>query len=647
MKRINSLVNDSVNEFAEDMSVKEKSNLKNEIIFMSGALLALFCGLIYKAIYPQQDVIVSFIYLAGVIIVGVPIVITAVKGLIKNDNSASMEILVSIAIAACLISDQYVIALLIPVILTFVHFLEEKSIVGGRDAIDALKKIQAHSAILIKNGVEIEVDVKILNVGDTIKVMPGMSVPIDGQIISGISSINQQSLTGESNPVYVKERDKVFAGTINIEGVLTVRVEKSYQDTSFQQIVALMEKTQNITVNETKVIDKFLTYYIPGAIIIAIMVWLFTKDISRAIAILVVSCPCGYMLVNSAPMLSAFSSATKHGIIIKNSNFINTLGDCDCIIFDKTGTITNGTMEAVGYHTSEGTDYEKLINTAVIAASNSLHPVSKSILKLCGQNHYEEGYTVTEYIGKGVSARRKEEVVYLGNKRWFAEMGYKVSDEYDAEGAVTWVAENNNVLGCIVFRDTPREDAKATIESLKSLGISEIVLLTGDNNDNAEKIKTVVGIDTMYSKMMPEEKLAKVRELKKEHKVIVVGDGINDALALKEADVGIAMGAMGSDTAIHSADIALMNNSLSNIPFVIDLARKTKKVVFQNIIIAFASSFLMIILAAVGLVSALLGAGLHNIGALIILLNSGKLLRENKDKNSRILLLEGLNEEEN
>lgn len=635
MKKLNTMVNDAATaDIITTLNTNEKNKMRNEILFLVGALVSLFTGLIYKRIFPEQDVVVSFIYLLGVLIIGLPIIITAAKGFIKNDITASMEILVAIAIVVSVIDNQYILAILIPIILTLVHFLEEKSIIGGRDAIESLKKIQVSTALLLNDGEETQVPAKSLQVGDLICIKAGMAVPIDGVIVSGTSSLNQQSLTGESQPVYVSIGEKVFAGTTNIDGVLNVEVTKEYNDTSFQQIVTLLEQTQNTTVAESRIIDKFMMYYLPTILIIATMVWLLTQDISRAIAILVVSCPCGYMLVTSAPMLAAFANGTKHGILIKNASFIDKLSGASCMVFDKTGTITKGYLEAINYHLEKAASYEELVSLANSVAYKSLHPVSHSIATLCENISFEKDFEVTEYIGKGVIGTKGDTEIKIGSYRWFQSLGFNLTDKYESEGATTWVAKNNALMGCLLFRDIAREDATEMMEELVDIGIRETVLLTGDNATAAERIKTAVGFDTMYSHMLPEDKLNKVKMLKENHTVVVVGDGINDSLALSEADVGIAMGAMGSDTAIQSADIALMSNNLANIPFIIRLAKKTKDAIMQNIVIAFFTSFIMIVLAATGIVSAIVGAILHNIGAFIVLINSGKILKIGKNEHN-------------
>jgi Cd2+/Zn2+-exporting ATPase/Cu+-exporting ATPase len=614
----------------EHISEKDKLMFRNSILSLSGALVCLAAGLIYGSIFPQQDVIQAFIYLAGISIIGIPMLVTAVQGLVSKNMKHAMEILVSIAMIISTLSGEFLLAILIPVILTFVHFLEEKSIMGGRDAIEGLKTMQAQNAIVLKDGKKIEVDARELKTGDIIIIKPGMSLPVDGDVIFGTSSIDQKSLTGESLPKTVETGDPVFAGTINIDGNIKVRVTKEYADTSFQKIVKLLEDSEHIQIPDTKIVDKFIFYYIPLTLVTALLVWLFTQDITRAIAILVASCPCGHLLINSAPMIAVLAAATKKGILIKNSSFVEHLAETDYLIFDKTGTITNGILEACSFHLDHASDFDDLVMTASCVAHASLHPISKSIVSLCKTKDFEKDFEIKEHIGKEKKKKKGDDVIYLGSYNWISSLGFNVSDKYEDEGTCDWIVKNSKTLGCIVFKDTPRDDAAQTVAQLKSIGVSKTCLLTGDHFQSAQRIQNAVAIDEMICELLPEQKLAHVEKMMETHKVTVIGDGINDALALSEAHVGIAMGAMGSDTAIQSADIALMNNNLSNIPYVIKLAQKTKEIIYQNIVLAFSVSIVMIFLAGAGIVSPIVGAFLHNIGAFLVLINSGRVMSDNK-----------------
>ena len=615
-----------------DLTRREKRKLSVEITTAMIALVCLVTGLLYKGIFPEQMAVAGLIYSVGVLVEGLPLLATAIRGFLQRDVTNAMEILVSIAVLACYITGQHELAILIPVVLSVVHFLEERSIMGGRDAIEGLKQMQATDAVLETEDGEVTVEVQALKRGDIIIVRPGMGLPIDGTVIWGNSNIDQKSLTGEPLPAAVTVGDTVYAGTTNLDGMIKVRVEKEYQDTSFTKIVSLLEEAQSITVPEIRIVDRFMHYYIPLALIVAALTALLSRNISNAIAVLVVSCPCGHMLVSSAPMIAALAVSTKRGILIKNAKFVEQLTNITTVIFDKTGTITRGELSISGFYLQEAQSREELFARGGCVACSSMHPISRSLMKtLEGEGiPYEEGFQVRETAGKGLTGTRGGEEILFGSRHWIESLGYQPEDPHmdTGGGPANWVVYNGRVLGCLMFDDSVRPEAEEVVSRLHEDGMEQTVLLTGDREFAARKVQRQTGIDQVYFHLLPEEKLEHVKRLRQDAHVLAVGDGINDALALAEADVGIAMGAMGSDVAIQSADIALMNNDLNNIPFVMSLARSTKSIMYQNIGIAFSVSLIMMILAAVGVIPALAGAFLHNIGAFVILINSSRILRD-------------------
>ena len=614
-----------------DLTRREKRKLSVEITTAMIALVCLVTGLLYKGIFPEQTAVAGLIYSVGVLVEGLPLLATAIRGFLQRDVTNAMEILVSIAVLACYITGQHELAILIPVVLSVVHFLEERSIMGGRDAIEGLKQMQATDAVLETEDGEVTVEVQALKRGDIIIVRPGMGLPIDGTVIWGNSNIDQKSLTVEPLPAAMTVGDTVYAGTTNLDGMIKVRVEKEYQDTSFTKIVSLLEEAQSITVPEIRIVDRFMHYYIPLALIVAALTALLSRNISNAIAVLVVSCPCGHMLVSSAPMIAALAVSTKRGILIKNAKFVEQLTNITTVIFDKTGTITRGELSISGFYLQEAQSREELFARGGCVACSSMHPISRSLMKtLEGEGiPYEEGFQVRETAGKGLTGTRGGEEILFGSRHWIESLGYQPEDPHmdTGGGPANWVVYNGRVLGCLMFDDSVRPEAEEVVSRLHEDGMEQTVLLTGDREFAARKVQRQTGIDQVYFHLLPEEKLEHVKRLRQDAHVLAVGDGINDALALAEADVGIAMGAMGSDVAIQSADIALMNNDLNNIPFVMSLARSTKSIMYQNIGIAFSVSLIMMILAAVGVIPALAGAFLHNIGAFVILINSPRILR--------------------
>lgn len=630
MENLDNIAKSSLEALSKDnLTVKGKKKLRREIISGAIALSCLAVGLIYSWIFPTKAVVPALLYTVGFLIEGIPVFWAALKGIFSKNLSNAMEMLVAIAIFACYFSGDLILAVLIPLILNIAHLLEERSIMGGRDVIDGLRRMQQNTAILIDSEEEKVVDAKSLKIGQKILIKPGAGIPIDGVVLSGETNIDQKSLTGEPQPAHVQTGDPVYAGTVNIDGRIVVEVKKEFVDTSFSNILALLEKSESISVPESRIIDRFMKYYIPLILAIAAAVALITSDINKAIAILVVSCPCGQMLVSSAPMIAALSAATKRGILIKNSKFIEELTEIDAVVFDKTGTVTVGDLSLTDVCPADDASEEELLKAAATVASASTHPISRALMSSISDLSFDKDYSVKELSGKGmegISPDNKHTILF-GNADWIRSLGFEVEIPEGLAGSVSFVVSDGKVLGCLSFNDTVREEAKTGLDTLRTMGIEKAVMLTGDRREAAERICAQVGIDTLEAQLLPEDKLSSLKKLKETNNVLAVGDGINDALALKEAHVGIAMGAMGSDLAIESADIALMNNNLMNIPFAIKLARKTRSIVYQNLALSIGISALMIGLSAFGVISALAGSVLHNLGAFVVLINSSRILK--------------------
>ena len=615
----------------DNLTEQGKKKLRREIICGAAAIACLLVGLLYSRIFPARTVVPALLYTVGFLIEGVPVMVAAVKGILTRNLTNAMEILVAIAILACYFTQDLILAVLIPLILNAVHLLEERSIMGGRDVIEGLKRMRQSTAILLDGEEEITVDAQTLKAGQRILIKPGTGIPIDGRVISGESNIDQKSLTGEPQPFPVRAGDPVYAGTVNIDGRLVVEVEKEYVDTSFSKILKLLEESENISIPESRLIDRFMRYYIPFALAVAAGVALVTADITKAIASLVVSCPCGQMLVSSAPMIAALSVATKHGILIKNSKFIEELTEVDAVVFDKTGTLTVGDLALTEKLPFGEVGEEKLMTAAASVACASTHPVSRAVCAAAEGLTYPRDIAVKEISGKGMEGTTADgaHVLRFGNRDWMIACGIDVPADFAADpaGSVSLVALDGQLLGALGFNDTARPEAASSIEMLRALGVEETVMLTGDRERAARAICEEVGIDTLHAQLLPQDKMDHLIALREDRNVLAVGDGINDALALREADVGIAMGAMGSDLAIQSADIALMNNNLHNIPFAVRLARRTRAIVYQNLALSMAISVFMITLSAFGVISALAGSVLHNCGAFVVLINSSRILK--------------------
>ncbi len=629
---IDNMAADSLNSISQEhLSETEKSGIEKNITRIALALVFLSVGLLVSFISPEKTTVSAFFYTIGFLIEGIPIVITAVKGLLAKDMEHAMEMLVAIAIVACYLTGQLVLSIVIPMILDIAHFLEERSIMGGREVIEGLRRMNLNKAILLEGDEQTEVDACELKSGQLILIKPGEGIPIDGIVIQGKTNVDQKSLTGEPQPEPIEVGNPVYAGTVNIDGQIIVKVEKEYVDTSFSKILNLLEEAEGIATPESRLIDRFMKYYIPFILVAAVAVALFTSDISKAIAILVVSCPCGHMLVSSAPMIAALSVAIKRGILIKNSKFIEELTEVDAVVFDKTGTITKGDLVLTDIVPAEGVEKEELITAALTVAEASTHPISRALRSVIVEGEGQKDFEVQEISGKGMLgiSINGETKIAFGNAVWMEENGVKVPEEMTEGliGSVSYVSVDGILLGGFCFNDTRRDEADPCISELRKCGMEKVVVLTGDRPESAHHVCRDMDIDEVKAGLLPFDKLEAIKELKTEKIVLAVGDGINDALALKEADVGIAMGAMGSDLAIQSADIALMNNNLDNIPFAVKLAHQTKSTIYQNLLLSTLISVVMILFSALGIITAFAGSILHNVGAFVVLLNSSRILK--------------------
>ena len=634
MENIDHMGKNSLEALSRDnLTAEGRKKLARDIVCGVITLSCLAVGLIYTYVLRgAHEIVPQLLYFIGVLIEGVPVIVSGVKGLFTKNLTNAMEILVGVAVVACVFNGELILGLLIPLILNVVHLLEERSIMGGRDVIEGLKKMQQTTALLLVEGRETEVEVGELKIGQQIVIKPGCGIPIDGVVVSGSTDIDQKSLTGEPQPARAAEGDTVYAGTVNLTGRIVVEVKREHVDTSFSKILRVLEESENISVPESRLTDRFLGYYIPFVLAVAGAVALISADIAKAIAILVVSCPCGQMLVSSAPMIAALSVSTKRGILIKNSKFIEELTEIDTVVFDKTGTVTRGELSLDAAIPYGDVSKSELMRAAASVAVGSTHPVSRAISAAAGELDFDRTLAVHEISGGGVEATFADgTVVRLGRREWLETQGILIPEDFpaQADGSISYVTENGQLLGAMCLKDTVRENAAACVEDLHRLGVSHSVILTGDRETPAAAVAEAVGVDEVYARLLPQDKLDRLRAISDgEHGVLAVGDGINDALILREATVGIAMGAMGSDLAIDSADIALMNNNLMNIPFVVSLARKTRRTIYQNLVLSIGITTVMMTLSAFGVISALAGTVLHNFGAFAVLINSSRILRQ-------------------
>lgn len=481
----------------------------------------------------------------------------------------------------------------------------------SRNSISALMDICPEYVNVERDGKVEQIDPDEASVGDIIIIKPGEKVPLDGIITEGSSSLNTTALTGESMPMDVSAGDSVINGCININGLLKVKVTKEYSDSTVAKILELVENSAENKAHTENFITKFARYYTPIVVILALIlaflppVFLggdFKDWMMRALNFLVVSCPCALVISIPLSYFSGIGCASRNGILIKGSNYMEAVTKADTVVFDKTGTLTKGSFFVTEIH-PVGMSEDELMEITAIAESFSDHPISLSLKKACKAQLDTGRVSDTEELsGRGVKAVVDGKIVFAGNARLMEEVGCEYID-CDSFGTVIHTSVDGKYAGYIIISDKIKDDSKSAIAALKSAGIKNTVILSGDKKAVAEKIGEELGIDTVYSELLPSDKVEKLSEIidKSLGSVIFVGDGINDAPSLSRADVGIAMGALGSDAAIEAADIVLMDDKPSKIPLTLKIAEKTKNIVRQNIIFAIAVKILVLILSALGM----------------------------------------------
>ena len=618
---------------------------------LGSAMLAgglLIVGLVEWKLF-EMEVVGNLIIAIASIIVSLPIFVTAIYGIFTRDADAHamMEQLVALATLAAMMNQQFIVATLIPIIMNLGHFLEERSILGAQAAIDGLKTLQARNATLLgEDGSQTEVDPNTLKVNDLILVRPGDIIAADGEITEGTSTIDQSSITGESLPEDVTVGKNVFAGTINMTGVLKIRVTKTGEKTALGRVMELLQEAENAKTPVMKLIEKYATYYIPIILTIAGVVLFLTRDIDRAMAVLVVGCPGALVLAGPTAMIAALAAASKLGILIKNTRFLEALSNIDTVVLDKTGTVTIGHLQLSGMVLKDSANEKDLMVEALRCATGSRHPASKAIVKAAQDRDITmltpPSAAIQEVPGKGVVLKETSETTWLGRFGWLEEEGFDMTGcealiPENFIGTTVWLGRRitddsgstrDEIGGCFLMADRPRPEACEALQEMRDLGIERCVLLTGDRRATAEEIGKFLNMDQVIAEVLPSQKLDVVAQEKASGRsVMMVGDGVNDAPALASGDVGIALGAVASDIALQSADIALMTNDLRRLPMTIRLSRATQMTIHVNIIVGLGMTFFFIWLASLGVINSLTSALLHNVGEAFVIINSARLLK--------------------
>jgi len=590
---------------------------KSEFLFkVIGGAALLAAGYIMHEFTDLPDFIPLLCFGISYLLVGFSIIKEAVEGIIHG-NIFNECFLMAIASVGAFAIGEYTEGCAVVLLYTIGEYLQGMALGKSRKSIKAMLEMKPVSVKVLRNGKAQEISPEEIKIGDEFIVNPGERIDIDGVIVKGRAQIDMKALTGESIPVSMQEGSAVLSGSVCLDGALTIRAEKEYKDSTVSQILKMVEESAEKKSKTEKFISRFAKIYTPVVCLTALLIIVvpplffngeWSEWIYRGLSALVVSCPCAIVISVPLGFFGGIGACSKQGILIKGSNHLEMLSKCNIGVFDKTGTITSGKFEYVNCecihcHCEHKAEHRELLGLIAACEKFSDHPIAKSVSLAFG--HYADEYTVENaenYAGMGVSAVVNGVKYYAGNEKLMASVGVDFK-ETELIGTAIYLCNDDEFLGNIVFADVIKQDSKEAIAAMKKAGITKTVMLTGDKEIIAKDIAEKAGIDSYYAKLLPQDKVAKIRELKAQPKALVLytGDGINDAPVLAEADLGVAMGGIGADAAIEAADVVVMGDSLSKIPQGRKISKKTMKIVHENIIFSIGVKLLIIIGCAVGI----------------------------------------------
>ena len=611
-------------------------NERRPLIFMASSGITLGLSWILGWIGLGPAYLSTGFAIASLIIGGYPVLKSAIKALFIPD--LNVDTLVSIAAIAATSVGAYQEAATVVFIMLLGEFLEHLTVGKARKAISSLIQLSPKTAWVKRGDQEVQVPIEEVTAKEVVIVKPGERIPVDGKIVSGCGSVNQSMLTGESIPVEKGMGDRVYCGTINEAGSCEIEATQIAEDTKLAQIKRLILEAQAEKSPIQRVMDRFARYFIPAILLIALATFLITKEPVRAITVLIVACPCALVLGTPTAVVAAIGNAARQGILIKGGSFLEQMGRLRTLLMDKTGTLTHGKPKVVEIKAFDGVDEKEVLYWAAIAEKRSEHPLARAVtdkaetlgLSIPHPEFFEN------FRGKGVKAQWNSKTMMSGSSEHLKGEGIEIPESAkewlrvkELEGKTSLlITLDHRLVGVISIADTLREKAKTTIEKIRREGVSEIWMLTGDSEQVASRIGRELEIG-YEARLLPEQKVSKVKEWKRKGYVVaMVGDGVNDAPALAAADIGIAMGAVGTDVAIETADIALMTDEIEKIPTLIQLSRKALRVIKENLAFAIVFNTIMVFLSAQGWISMIVGAVMHQASSFLVIVNSMRLLRK-------------------
>ena len=598
------------------------------------ALAILLASGLVRLLRPEQIAVADGIALAALLAASWPIFWDALTGMRASGYAATKyytDQLVALAVLACLASGQYASGTLVSLILVVGQLLEERAALGVEEALDRLTAFSRTQARLTDGTV---LDAAALAPGHVVRLRPGDLVPADGELLSGQTTLDEASVTGESLPREATPGSTLFAGTRNLTGLVDFRVTRAAGDTVIGRVRAIVEEAKGSRAPVMRLIEHYTRYYTPAILLLAAFVLFFTGDFQRAIAVIIVSMPCAFVLASPSAMVAALTVAARAGILVKSTRSFEEAGRIGTLVFDKTGTLTQSALRLARIEPAPGVtlDESALLALAASLQQYSTHPVARALAAAAAARDLPLTplTAIHEVHGRGMVAQHASGELLIGRDTWLVERGITLAPEVGVEGpeATLHLALGGRHLGALRLADTLRPEASAALAALRAEGIGHITLLTGDRAEVAGPIARQLGIERLRARCLPEDKLAEVEALKRAgHRVLVVGDGVNDAPALAAGHLGVAMGTGGAEIAVRTADVALMTNDLTRLAFFFHVSRRATAIINQNLALGVVLIALFIILSALGLISPIIAALLHEVSAFAVIINSARLLR--------------------
>lgn len=577
---------------------------------------------------------------AAILLCGIPIVLEAIIGLITAFDIKA-DVLVSLALIASICIGEDFAAGEVAFIMQIGALLEDLTVAKARAGIEKLVHLTPQTARVLVGKTENIIPAEQVGIGDIIRILPGETVPVDGIILSGQTSVNQAVMTGESLPVDKTVGDEISSGTVNQFGAFEMKATKVGEDSSIQRMIRLVQSADAGKAKIVGLADRWATWVVLVALTAAVLTWLISGQIIRSVTILVVFCPCALVLATPTAIMAAIGNATKHGFLVREGDALERLSKVTKITFDKTGTLTQGTPQVTAVKSISGYTEKELYALTAAAEQLSEHPLGKAVVQ-CYKLRIEEKLLPCGQFqmlpGRGVSASINGKTILAGNQKMLADNKIVLVPDVEAEAAaylqrgstIIYVAVDGTLVGYIVLSDMVRDESSAMIEGIKDLGVQPI-LLTGDSENAARTIASELNISEVHANCMPEDKLRFIGEYQEQgQSVCMIGDGINDAPALKKADVGIAMGGIGSDIAVDAADIALVDDEVKELPHLLALSKRMMTIIKLNLTFSMTLNFIAIGLAFPGILNPVVGALVHNAGSVLVIINSSLLLKWRK-----------------